>query len=98
MTSASVNGITDPSPAWKHGRWRRNLSVSFDLLCIDQQRSTDISESCITGDGQFISLLNNASPIQIHMHFYCLFFTNEVLMFEEIKLNYKLTRVTLLMC
>ena len=34
-------------PAWKHGRWRRNLSVSFDLLCIDQQRSIDILESCI---------------------------------------------------
>lgn len=21
--------------AWKHGRWRRDLSVAFDLLCID---------------------------------------------------------------
>ncbi|KAK1132269.1 hypothetical protein K0M31_016389 [Melipona bicolor] len=50
VTSASVNGTTDPSPAWKQGRWRRNLSVSFDLLCIDQERSTDISESCIASD------------------------------------------------
>lgn len=48
VTSASVNGTTDPT--WKHGRWRRNLSVSFDLLYIDQQRSTDISESCIADD------------------------------------------------